>query len=144
MGFLLISGFINGLPAVGTVELVREPCFPAGIGGIEGSMLIVIFTYAGLEIIGLAASETSNPHKTVPRAITYTVLGLVGSYLAVIIVLLPLIPTNLLTEEQSPLVIALSRWGLVWTRDIMNIVLVSAILSTMLAAMFGLGRMIRS
>lgn len=144
LGLLLIFGFINGSPAVGTGELVGEPWFPAGIGGIAGSMLIVIFTYAGFEIIGLAASETSNPHKAVPRAITYTVLGLVGSYLAVIIVLLPLIPTNLLTGEQSPLAIALSRWGLVWAKDIMNIVLVSAILSTMLAAVFGLGRMIRS
>jgi L-asparagine transporter-like permease len=144
IGIALIAGFIPDSPRVGAGELTNESWFPAGIGGIAGSMLIVMFVYAGFEVIGLAASETSNPEKTIPRAITYTVLGLVGLYVAAITILLPLIPTNILTEEESPMVLALSRWGLGWAGNVMNIVLITAILSTMLAAMFGLGRMIRS
>jgi AAT family amino acid transporter len=61
-----------------------------------------------------------------------------------IVILLPLIPTEVLSAEESLFVAALRRWGLGWAGTIMNIVLVTAILSTMLAAMFGLGRMIRS
>ncbi|MGP7819609.1 amino acid permease [Niallia sp. 01092] len=141
---LLIVGFMPGAPRVGVGALATEAWFPAGIGGIAGSMLIVIFTYAGFEIIGLAASETKNPHKTVPKAIFYTVVMLIGLYILTIAVLLPLIPTASLTEEVSPMVAALSRYGLGWAGLIINIVLVTAILSTMLASMFGLGRMIRS
>lgn len=144
VGLVLIMGVMPGVPRVGAGELVTEPWFPAGIGGIAGSMLIVMFTYAGFEIIGLAASETRDPHKTVPRAIIFTVLGLVGLYIATITVLLPLIPTSQLTEEISPMVAALTNWGLGWAGGVINIVLVTAILSTMLAATFGLGRMIRS
>jgi AAT family amino acid transporter len=59
-------------------------------------------------------------------------------------VLLPLVPTNVLTAEESPLALALLRWNLGWAGNAIGIVLVTAILSTMLAAMFGLGRMIRS
>jgi L-asparagine transporter-like permease len=117
---------------------------PGGIRGIAGSMLIVIFTYAGFEVIGLAASESSDPHRTVPKAIYYTVISLVGLYILTFLVMLPLIPSVQLSENVSPMVAALTEQGMQWAGDVMRMVLVAAILSTMLAAMFGLGRMMRS
>lgn len=144
LAFILITGLLPNKAPVGIGELNREPFFPGGISGIAGSMLIVIFTYAGFEIIGLAASETANPHRDVPKAITYTVLGLVGLYTTAIALLLPLIQTKELTEEVSPMVAALKLNGIHWAAKGMNIVLVTAILSTMLAATFGLGRILRS
>ena len=144
LALLLILGMIHGIPSIGAGELVREPFTPGGIKGIAGSMLIVMFSYAGFEIIGLAASETDNPRETVPKAITYTVLCLVGFYIVSVAVLLPLIPTANLSEDLSPMVAALNRWGFGWAGTVINLVLITAILSTMLAAMFGLGRMMRS
>lgn len=144
IGLFLISGLMPDMAPVGLGALAIEPWLPGGIGGIAGSMLIVIFAYAGFEIIGLAASEAKDPHKTIPKAITYTVTGLIGLYVLAILVLLPLIPTSVLSTEHSPLVAALTQWNLAWAGDVINIVLITAILSTMLAAMFGLGRMIRS
>lgn len=144
LSLALITGRIAGVPPVGIGELATEPIFPAGIGGIAGSMLIVMFTYAGFEIIGLAASEAEDPHRTVPQAITLTVGSLVGLYILAVSALLPLIPTATLAGDASPLVAALDRWGLNWVGNLFNAMLITAILSTMLAAMFGLGRMIRS
>lgn len=144
LGVALIGGFMSGMAPIGWGAIATEPLFPAGIWGIAGSMLIVMFTYAGFEIIGLAASETTDPARVVPRAIQYTVIGLVGLYILAILALLPLVPTSVLTAEESPLALALVRWNLGWAGNAIGIVLVTAILSTMLAAMFGLGRMIRS
>ncbi|AHF06475.1 amino acid permease [Desulfitobacterium metallireducens] len=144
MGLLLIIGLIPGTTPLGTGELVKEPLMPGGIKGIAGSMLIVIFAYAGFEVIGLAASEAENPKETIPRAITYTVIALVGLYILYAAVLLPLIPTAELNENTSPMVAALNRWGFGWVGTAINLVLITAILSAMLAAIFGLGRMIRS
>jgi AAT family amino acid transporter len=144
LGIMLIFDIGLDVPKIGMGALRQESWFSGGILGIAGSMLIVMFTYAGFEIIGLAASETSNPKKTVPKAITYTVIILVGLYVVAIMVLLPLIPINQFTEEKSPMVLALTRWNLGWAGRVMNVVLITAILSTMLAAMFGLGRMLRS
>lgn len=141
---LLIFGLMPGRPAVGLGDLAGEPWMPGGIGGTAGSMLIVIFAYAGFEIIGLAASEARDPVKTVPKAIRNTVFSLVGLYILSAAVLLPLIPTAQLGENISPMVAALNRRGVGWAGTVLNIVLISAILSTMLAAMFGLGRMMRS
>jgi len=144
LGIALIAGFIPEYEAVGAGVLPSESFFPHGIGGVAGSMLIVLFSYAGFEIIGLASSETKNPHRTVPRAIKYTVISLVGLYVLVIAILLPLISTASLTGDISPLVAALNTRGLGIAAGTINIILITAILSTMLAATFGLGRMIRS
>ncbi len=141
---MLIVGAIRGVSAIGLGELTREPLVPGGIRSIAGSMLIVVFAYAGFEIIGLASSEAKDPHKTIPRAILYTVVALVGLYVLSAIALLPLIPTGTLAEDVSPMVAALTRWGMSWAGVAINFILVTAILSTMLASMFGLGRMIRS
>jgi L-asparagine transporter-like permease len=144
LGSALVTGLVPGVGAVGAGALTAEPLLPAGVGGVAGSMLIVMFSYAGFEVIGLAASEARDPHRTVPRAIVMTVAGLIGLYVLAMAALLPLIPTAALTTEVSPLVAALAAWRLTWAGNLVNTVLVSAILSTMLAAMFGLGRMMRS
>lgn len=144
LALALVAGLFPGTPAVGAGALAGEPFFPGGIGGLAGSMLIVLFTYAGFEVIGLAASETDRPREAVPRAIRRTVFLLAGLYIASMALLLLLIPTQLLSEEESPIVAALNLHGATWAGTAVNLVLVSAILSTMLAAMFGIGRMMRS
>ncbi|WP_144549710.1 amino acid permease [Bacillus sp. X1(2014)] len=141
---VLILGLLPGTPAIGVGELRSEPIMPGGLKGIAGSMLLVIFAYAGFEIIGLAATEAENPRDTIPKAIRYTVFSLVGLYILYAAVLLPLIPTATLNENISPMVASLERWGINWAGRAINIVLISAILSAMLACIFGLGRMIRS
>lgn len=144
IGLLLITGSMRNIPAVGFKELRNEPLFPSGIKGIAGSMLIVMFAYAGFEVIGLSASETDNPREIIPKASRYTVLSLVGLYIISTAILVAIIPTKILNENSSPMAIALTRWGLGWAGNVINGVMFIAILSAMLAAMFGLGRMIRS
>jgi L-asparagine transporter-like permease len=144
ISLLLVTGIMPGRAAIGAGELVRESFMPAGISGIAGSMLLVVFAYAGFEIIGLAASESDNPTETIPKAITYTVISLVGFYILSVIAILPLIPTGELSEDVSPMVAALNRWGITWAGSIINLVLITAILSASLASMFGIARMLRS
>lgn len=144
ISFLLVIGVIPGRTAIGAGEIMREPLMPGGVSGIAGSMLIVVFAYAGFEIIGLAASEAHNPKETIPKAINYTVVGLVGLYIISLMALLPLIPTSELSEEVSPMVAALNRLGITWVGNIINLVLITAILSASLASMFGIARMLRS
>lgn len=69
---------------------------------------------------------------------------LVGFYILSISILLFLIPTNVVNNSVSPMVAALRRYQINWIGTAMSFILIGAILSTMLAAMFGLGRMLRS
>ena len=144
VAFLLIIGLFAGSAAVGTGALAGQPFMPGGLGGIAGSILIVMFSYAGFEIIGLAAPETRRPKENVPKAIRSTVFMLVGLYILSIALLLPLISTSAIGTNTSPFVAALNNQGIAWAGLVLSMVLITAILSTMLAAMFGLGRMMRS
>ncbi|BCJ98048.1 amino acid permease [Anaerocolumna chitinilytica] len=149
MALLLILGLIKGTTTGGTVNYTRpaflsEPFFANGFRGLAGSMLIIMFAYAGFEVVGLAASEARQPKVTVPKAIRKIVVLLLSLYIISVGVLLFLIPTNDIREDTSPMVAVLNRFGFGWAGTVLNIVLITAILSTMLASMFGLGRMIRS
>lgn len=147
LGFIIIAfGLISGIFFEKQINVhpLESMFWPSGIRGFAGSMLIVMFTYAGFEIIGLAASEVENPHKNVPKAINMTVLLLSGLYIVSIFCILSLVPYKNLTENVSPLVAALSYQGIHWASNIINVILVIAILSTMFAASFGIARMLNS
>lgn len=107
-GILFVFGLVPGYKPLGFQVLRSEPFLPGGIKSLAGSMLIVLFTYAGFEIIGLAASETKDKEKNVPRAIHMTVGWLVTLYILCISMLLLLVPTSSLSEEVSPMVTALN------------------------------------
>lgn len=144
IAIFIIVGIIISISTGAATKLMNEPLMPGGIMGIAGSMLIVMFAYAGFEIIGLASSETKEPKITVPKAIRRTVFILLGLYILSIAVILLLIPTAAIGEKTSPFVAVLNRHGFAWAGTVLNVILITAILSTMLAVMFGLGRMIRS
>lgn len=144
LAIALIAGFLPNSRPIGLGAVNSEPFLAGGLSGIAGSMLIVMFTYAGFEIIGLAATEAKDPHRTIPKAIILTTIGLVGLYILAITFLLPLIPTAQLSDQVSPFVAGLTAAGIGWVTNIISVILLLAILSTMLAAMFGLGRMIHS
>ncbi|HNX29664.1 MAG TPA: amino acid permease [Syntrophomonadaceae bacterium] len=141
---VLIFGLLPARAPVGLGELQNSVFFPNGIGGLAGSMLLVLLAYAGFEIIGLAASEARDPHMNIPRAIKASVISLLGLYITVTALMLPLISTGSLSASTSPMVATLSAHGLGVAAGTVNFVLVTAILSTMLASVFGLGRMLRS
>lgn len=140
----LVFGLFAGRPGIGLGAVAQEPFAPGGITGLLGSMLIVLFTYCGFEVIGFAAPDVRDVEKTVPRAIRMTVFCLLGLYLLYIIFLLPLIPTAQLNENTSAIVASLSRHGINQAGTVIMAVVVTAIVSTMLATLFGLGRVMRS
>lgn len=144
LGLILVFGLFPNVHALGTSVVRSQSFLPGGIKGLAGSLLIVLFTYAGFEIIGLAASETEDNQRTIPKAIRRTVFLLISLYILCIAILLFLVPTTSLNSNTSPLVTALDQYQITWAGTAMNLILISAILSTMLATIFGIARMLRS
>ncbi len=50
-------------------NLTAQGWFPEGLFPIFTTMLIVNFAFSGTELIGVAAGETKDPAKNVPKAI---------------------------------------------------------------------------
>lgn len=140
----VVTGLFPGRPPAGWGVLRSEPLLPGGLKGLAGSMLIVLFTYAGFEVLGLAAPDAKEPNRTMPRAIKLTVVTLLVLYIAGMAALLPVLPVAQIDPTVSPFVAALRQTGLAWLAAGLNLIIMSASISTMLAALFGLSRMLQS
>jgi arginine/ornithine permease len=89
----------------------------------------VIFSYQGSELIGIAAGESEEPQKNIPRAIRNVLFRIIIFYIASIIILSAIFPTQELGILESPFVTLMDLAGIPFAPDIMNFVILTAILS---------------
>jgi len=141
---VLVAGLVPGGPPSNVGAVVARGILPGGLGSIAGAMLIVIFAYAGFEILGLAAPEAKDPNRTVPRAIMLTVATLVTLYVGAMAVVLFALPPGGIEPEVSPMVSALRHFGLPGVGSFLNFIVMTAAFSTMVAGTFALSRMLYS
>ncbi|WP_082235327.1 S-methylmethionine permease [Halobacillus massiliensis] len=118
--------------------------FPNGAFAILMTMLAVNFAFSGTELIGIAAGETAEPEKTIPKAIRTTLIRLVVFFVGTIIVLSALLPTKEAGVIESPFVVVLTNIGIPYSADIMNFVIITAILSAANSGLYASSRMLWS
>lgn len=132
------------LPPVGTMLTGHGGWVPNGWYAALPAMILVLFSYAGTGVIGMAAAEAKDPRHTLATAIRNTVILIVIMYLGAIFVILALTPWSLETGTVSPFVRAISVSTLPYVSLIMNLVLLFAVLSTMNAALYANVRVLYS
>ncbi|MBM7609153.1 arginine/ornithine permease [Lysinibacillus composti] len=116
-------------PAPFVENLAPTGMFPAGLAIIFITMMNVIFSYQGSELIGIAAGESENPNKDIPRAIRNVLFRIVVFYLSSIIILSAIFPASELGLMESPFVTLMDLVGIPYAADIMNFVILTAVLS---------------
>ncbi|ATZ93413.1 MULTISPECIES: L-asparagine permease [Dickeya] len=118
--------------------------FPHGL--LPALVLIqgVIFAFAGVELIGTAAGECKDPEKTLPKAVNSVIWRIGLFYVGSIILLVCLLPWNAYQAGQSPFVTFFSKLGVPYIGTIMNIVVLSAALSSLNSGLYSTGRILRS
>ena len=79
-------------------ESMYQNIFPNGFAICLVLMVVVLVTFQGTEIVGLAAAESENPDEAVPRACRSVTYRIVGLYLVPILLVLLLYPTDLATD----------------------------------------------
>ncbi|MBO0601515.1 amino acid permease [Sporosarcina sp. E16_3] len=131
IGFAAIFGFIpmEDRTTPFLTNLAPTGLFPAGIAIVFVTMMNVIFSYQGSELVGIAAGETENPEKNIPKAIRTIIFRIVVFYIASIIVLSAIFPASELGLLASPFVTLMEIAGVPYAAGIMNFVILTAILS---------------
>ncbi|MHC8515902.1 amino acid permease [Sporosarcina sp. ITBMC105] len=110
-------------------NLAPSNMFPAGIVIVFVTMMNVIFSYQGSELVGIAAGETENPKKNIPKAIRTILFRIIVFYIASIVVLSAIFPTSELGLMESPFVTLMKVAGVPYAAGIMNFIILTAILS---------------
>ncbi len=125
-------------------NLIKDGIFPNGIKGVFTTMLTVNFAFSGTELIGVTAGETKNPEKNIPKAIHTTLIRLVIFFIGSITVMAALIPWQKAGVNQSPFVLVFNSIGLPFAGDLMNFVVLTAILSAANSGLYASTRMLWS
>jgi L-asparagine transporter-like permease len=132
LGLALIIG-LGPAPAIGLANLTAHGGFlPFGWKGVWLALTLAITSYMGVEVIAVTAGEAQNPAESIPRAMRTIVFRLVTFYVLAIAIMLAMTPWNQTGSDLtgSPFVRALSIARIPFAAGIMNLVVITAALSS--------------
>ena len=147
LGLLAIVGLLpvqGNTTRPGLGNLTDGGIFPNGLGAVFTTMLAVNFAFSGTELIGITAGETAEPARVIPKAIHATLARLSIFFIGSIFVMACLIPWREAGVDQSPFVTVFEAIGLRWAGDVMNFVVLTAILSAANSGLYASTRMLWS
>ncbi|HEV7507127.1 MAG TPA: amino acid permease [Thermoanaerobaculia bacterium] len=140
LAVLIVFG-LTGQPAIGLRNVTGQGGFlPFGLKGVWLGCCFVIYSFIGVEIVGVTSGEASNPARTIPVAMRRMVLGLSAIYIITITLLVALRPWQQLGAGESPFVSVLARVGIPGAAGLMNFVVLSAALSSANANLYLIAR----
>lgn len=115
---------------------------PNGAWGVALSLVIVMFSFGGIELIGITAGEADEPQKTVPKAINQVIWRILLFYIGTLAVLMTLYPWNKVGMDASPFVQIFSNIGIPSAANLLNFVVLTAALSVYNSAIYSNSRML--
>ncbi|RAK99696.1 amino acid permease GAP1 [Aspergillus ibericus CBS 121593] len=123
--------------------------FHHGFKGLCSVFVNAAFAFAGTELVGLAAAETSNPRKMLPTAIKQVFWRITLFYIVSLTLVGLLVPyndprlldgTSSADAKASPFVISIVNAGISGLPSVMNVVIMIAVLSVGNASIYGSSR----
>jgi len=162
-GYLLISG--TGGKDVGISNIWNNGGFlPKGwfgespSGGFQGllaAMALIMFSFGGLELIGITAAEAENPEKNIPKATNQVIYRILIFYVGALVILFSLSPWTNITEGSSPFVMVFEKLqGLEFSflghkvyftsliANVLNVIVLTAALSVYNSCVYSNSRML--
>jgi GABA permease len=115
---------------------------PFGALGITAAVVTVIFSMTGAEVATIAAAESQEPEKAVAKAANSVIMRILLFYVGSILLLTIILPWNDKTVAASPFVAAFTKMGLPYADNVMNAVVLTAVLSCLNSGMYTASRML--
>jgi GABA permease len=115
---------------------------PHGPWAITAAIVTVIFSMTGAEVATIAAAESKNPEKAVSKAANSVILRIAIFYVGSIFLVVAIVPWNSDNIAASPYVAAFTKMGIPYADNIMNAVVLTAVLSCLNSGMYTASRML--
>lgn len=147
LGVILVCG---GGPNGGYIggKYWRDPgAFNNGFKGTCAVFVTAMFSFGGTELVGLAAAESANPRKSMPKAVKQVFWRITLFYIVSLTLVGLLVPytdpqlgNNDGTARSSPFVIAINNAGISGLPSVMNAVIMISVLSVGNSSVYGSSR----
>lgn len=146
-GILIIFGIMGGETIGFSNFTIDDAPFNGGFFTILGIFMVAGFSFQGTELLGIAAGESENPEKTIPKAINSVFWRIILFYILAIFIIGMIIPytdARLLSENVavSPFTLVFERAGLAFAASLMNAVILTSVLSAGNSGMYASTRML--
>ncbi|EJF94086.1 amino acid permease [Bartonella taylorii] len=141
--FLIVTG-MNGSQASIHYFWKHGGFFPYGAIGVILATSVVMFSFGGTELVGIAAGEAANPQKTIPTAIRQVMWRIIIFYIGSISVIMMISPWNMIGKSGSPFVTIFETVGIPAAGHILNFVVIMAAISVYNSGIYSNSRMLYS
>jgi AAT family amino acid transporter len=143
LGTMLIAGIF--FPRVGMANYTDHGgFFPNGWKGVGLGVVMAVFSFLGIEVVGATAGEAENPKMAVPRALKRTLFFLALFYLGGLGLVVGIVPWPQVGLGESPFVRVFQMAGIPAVTHIMNFVVLTAALSSGLCNLYFSARLLFS
>src|SRR5918993_1061861 len=119
--------------------------FPNGGLVMFSGIVTVIFAFVGAEIVTIAASESNEPSRNVARATNAVIYRVLLFYVVSVFFVAAIVPWDTTFAEEvikSPFTVAFERMGIPFAPDLMNFVVLTAVLSVLNSSLYTTSRML--
>lgn len=138
--YLLFSG-MGGPEATVTNLWAQGGFFPNGVMGLVMAMAVIMFSFGGLELVGITAAEADNPQK-ISKATNQVIYRILIFYIGSLAILLSLYPWGKVVEGGSPFVLIFHALNSNLVATVLNIVVLTAALSVYNSCVYCNSRML--
>lgn len=140
-GYLLASGTAGPQASVSNLWQ-HGGFFPNGISGLVMAMAVIMFSFGGLELVGITAAEADEPEKTIPKATNQVIYRILIFYVGALGVLLSLYPWEKVVTGGSPFVLIFHAMNSEIVATVLNAVVLTAALSVYNSGVYCNSRML--
>ena len=142
--WMVFTGFTNAAGSVASFSNIwsHEGLFPKGSVGFLAGFQIAIFAFVGVELVGTTAAETKDPHRNLPKAVNSIPIRIIIFYVLALLIVMSVTPWNQINPKVSPFVDLFTQAGIAAAAIIMNLVVLSSVMSSMNSGVFSTSRML--
>lgn len=116
--------------------------FPNGASGFILAFQMAVFSFVGVELVGITAGETVNPAKTIPKAVNNIPVRILIFYIGALLIIMSIYPWSGIEPQESPFVKVFALIGIPAAAGVINFVVLTAAMSSCNSGMFSTSRMV--
>ena len=147
LGLYVIAAGVNSnphLPDPSFGHLFSDGFLAKGLTGLLASLVFVMFSFGGIELIGITAGEAENPQRSIPRAVNQVVYRILIFYIGALTIVMAVVPWRQINGKLSPFVQIFDSVGISVAAHVLNFVVLTAALSVYNSGLYSNGRMLYS
>lgn len=142
--YMVTTAFVSPSGSVASLSNIwsHGGMFPNGLTGFLAGFQIAIFAFVGIELVGTTAAETKDPERNLPKAINAIPIRVILFYVLSLTVVMSVTPWTQVVADKSPFVELFLLAGIPTAAIVMNLVVLSSVMSSMNSGVFSTSRML--